>query len=191
MRRVEDIAALSAKAMLHTLRVGDPEEDASMASMRPILSKINAAGFVTIDSQTGKKGGTPYWQRAYISGFVSKRVVHEFVKRMNLRDSVVAFAFPHGEDQPLACQDFGWAKMPRLSLSVEGARYDTCTSHPLGVAQSFKEMWMNLLPELGLSGDVRTMREVAKDAAQVIVVDTVWGRKKRLFSATLETLQSL
>lgn len=186
---VEEIAALQAAAMLTTARVGDPEEDASMAAMRGVLSKINALGFVTVDSQTGaKESGPLHWQRAYISGFVPKSLAKEFVAQMNLRNSVVALAFPHGEEQPAGGRAFAWKKMPRLSLTLE-ARHETCTSHPLAVAQPFRGMWRAMLPELGLADDRRSMRAVAEDAVQVFVTDTVWGRKTALFKAACECLR--
>ena len=57
---VGQIARLQAAAMPTTSRVGDPEEDETMASARPVLSRINALGFVTVDSQMGTKGGGGY-----------------------------------------------------------------------------------------------------------------------------------
>ena len=171
-----------------TPNVGRAEEDASMVAMRGILAKINSLGFVTVDSQTGvKQEGHRHWQRAYISGFVPKSIAKEFVNRMNRRDSIVALAFPHGEDQPVPGQAFAWKNMPRLSLTVE-ARHETCTSHPLAIAQPFADMWRSMLPELGLKDDIESMKAVAKDAVQVFVADMVWGRKTVLFKATCECL---
>lgn len=186
---VEEVAALQAAAMPTTARVGDPEEDASMAALRGVLSRINALGFVTVDSQAGVKDDGPiHWQRAYISGFVPRSLAKDFVTQMNLRNSVVALAFPHGEEQPACGRTFAWRRMPRLPLTLE-ARHETCTSHPLAVAQPFRSMWRAMLPELGLAGDRRSMEAVAADAVQVFVTDTVWGRRAALFRAACECLE--
>ena len=186
--KVGEIAALQATAMLTTPNVGRSEEDESMAAMRGILSKINALGFVTVDSQTGRKENRPtHWQRAYISGFVPRHMSDKFVVRMNMNDSIIALAFPHGEEQPLAGQAFAWKRMPRLALTVE-ARFETCTSQPLAIAQPFESMWKSMLPELQLRDDRKSMTAVAKDAVQIFVLDTVWGRKSKLFDVTRKCL---
>ena len=189
---VREIAALQADAMLTTMRVGDPNEDASMSAMRQKLSKINALGFVTVDSQMGiKENGPTLWQRAYISGFVPRSISDQFVTRMNMTNSIVALAFPHGEEQPKSGQEFAWKRMPRLTLTVETPRFEACTTHPLAIAQTFHEMWLGLLPELKLKSDLKSMKAVAKDAVQIFVMDTVWGRKSWLFDTLLKTLKSL
>ena len=42
-----------------------------------------------------------------------------------------------------------------------------------------------MLPELGdLRNNDNSTKAVAKDAVQIFVTDTVWGRKKALFEAT-------
>ena len=51
----KDLARASSVLMLTSDRVGEIEEDESMKIAKPILSKINAFGFVTEDSQMGKK----------------------------------------------------------------------------------------------------------------------------------------
>lgn len=189
---VGQIARLQAAAMPTTSRVGDPEEDETMASARPVLSRINALGFVTVDSQMGTKGGGGYthWQRAYVSGFVASSVAKRFVRAMNAADGVLVLAFPHGEEQPEAGKAFAMKRMPRVSLTIE-ARLDTATSHPLAVAQPFSSMWAALLPELGLRGDGASMKAVAADATQVFVVDMVWGRKTWLFKTVQRCLRDL
>ena len=163
-----------------------------MAAMRGILSRINALGFVTVDSQMGLKESRPtHWQRAYISGFVPMRLADKFVHAMNLNDSIIALAFPHGEDQPVAGQAFAWKKMPRLALTVEGAKKQTCTSQPLAIAQPFRNMWAALLPELNLKDDLKSMKAVAKDAVQIFLMDAVWGRKSKLFKISRECLERI
>lgn len=185
-----DLAQMQADAMLTTTRVGDPTEDSEMSSMRPSLSRINALHFVTVDSQMGRKQKSPtQWQRAYISGFMPSSVATKFVNEMNKLDNVVALAFPHGEDQPNADKAFALLYMPTLSLTVETARLETCTSHPLAVAQPFKSMWSGLLPELKVRQDLGLMNEIKKEVTQVIVVDMTWGRPRWLFSKVEKVLR--
>ena len=148
-----------------------------MSAMRGILSKINALGFVTVDPN-GRENDEA---SSLAAG------VHQWVCPEKLGERLVALAFPHGEEQPLAGQAFAWKNMPRLSLTIE-ARHETCTAHPVAIAQPFRGMWRNMLPELNLENDIKSMNAVAKDAMQVFVHDTVWGRKTALFNTTLECL---
>jgi hypothetical protein len=116
--------------MLTTRRVGDPSEDASMAAARPILSKINELGFVTIDSQMGTSE-----QRAYVSGFVSKNIVEKFVELVTMESGIMCFSFPHGESVPKGYNTFGLKRMPRVALTLEGSK--PVTRYPLGAAMSW------------------------------------------------------
>lgn len=184
VKTVDRVAALQAAAMPSTARVGDPSEDASMAAARPMLAKINALGFVTVDSQMGLSGG-PYRQRAYISGFVSKARAAGLMAELTRRD-LVAVQYPHGEDTPADLEAFGLRSMPRLALTDDGG--EVHTKMPLGAAQTWKSMWRGLLPELGLQDDTRSMQAVRADAVQVFVADVVWGRKTWLFRQVHDAL---
>ena len=53
-------------------------------------------------------------------------------------------------------------------------------------------VWWNLLPEMGLKGDVDAMERIGKDVVHVRMVDMKWGRKQRkwLFNQAIEVLHS-
>lgn len=125
---VEALAKVSAVAMLTTERVGEPREDASMAQARPRLSEINKRGFLTLDSQMGKKevmqhGITGedvlYRQRCYVEGFLPKHLGDEFKRRMHLEDGVMIFMEPPGPEPP------GWG--PRVPVTGSDHHFDSNT----------------------------------------------------------------
>lgn len=62
-------------------RVGDPVEDASIAHARPVPSKINALGLVTIDSQMGRK----FEYKSVVSKGMSACWLYEPCKRKRAR----------------------------------------------------------------------------------------------------------
>jgi hypothetical protein len=179
--------------MKTTKRVGDPDEDPSMAEMRSKLARINACGFVTVDSQMGiKTSGPTCWQRAYISGFVSNEMAPKLVAVLERTDGIIALASPHGEDQPRQCANFAYKRMPKLPLTLDGVRLQPVTTRPLAEAEPFDgSMWIALLPELGLANDKASMAAVRREVTQVFVMDTVWGRKRSLFSKVLKALRGL
>lgn len=101
---VQALGKLSAIAMLTTARVGDVEEDASMAQARPHLSEINKRGLVTTDSQMGAKKQithhhdghvlnppVTHWQRSYVTGILAKNLGPKFEQKMRLVDGVDFF----------------------------------------------------------------------------------------------------
>ena len=118
---------------------------------------------------------------------------------MSLKDSIIALAFPHGEEQAKRmtkkAEEFAWSQMPRMALTVGKSRktnaFEIQTSHPLAIAQPFESQWSALLPELNLRDDTASMTAVYEDAVQVIVIDTVWGRASDLFQMALRTLRAL
>jgi hypothetical protein len=65
------------------------EEDESMLQHLPILKKMNEKGFITTQSQAGRKSGglnKPYVteERAFVQGFMPYKKAVTFLKRMNL-----------------------------------------------------------------------------------------------------------
>jgi len=70
------------------------EEDATMLRQLPVLQRINQHGFITLDSQAGKrikgknyKTGMPYEEieRSYLAGFMLEHDAVEFIKTMALK----------------------------------------------------------------------------------------------------------
>lgn len=190
VRTVAQVGTLQAKVMLTTERVGTTREDPEMALLRPVLSRMNAHGLVTVDSQMGHKlPGT--WQRAYVSGFVAKENVRALVAELQKEDGLLVLQFPHGESMPPEIVEFGLRHMPRMPVTLYGSDLKPVTRMPLGAAQSWSEMWSNLLPESGLRADHVSRDAVMKDAVQLYIVDLTWGRRTWLFGRVLRWLRAL
>ena len=65
------------------------EEDETMMQHLPILKKMNEKGFITTQSQAGRKSGglnKPYVmeERAFVQGFMPYKKAVTFLKKMNL-----------------------------------------------------------------------------------------------------------
>jgi hypothetical protein len=59
------------------------DEDSTMVKHLNILKKINQRGYLTTNSQAGRKTNTIH-ERAYIIGFMLKKDAVEFIKNMNI-----------------------------------------------------------------------------------------------------------
>jgi uncharacterized protein YqfB (UPF0267 family) len=60
------------------------DEDFTMVKHLDILKKINQYGYLTTNSQAGRKTITIY-ERAYIQGFMMKKDAVEFIKNINIK----------------------------------------------------------------------------------------------------------
>ena len=182
---VAQLAALSAAAMKTTVKVGDPSEDASMKHARPILSRINEAGFVTIDSQMGDLESAWYKQRAYVSGIIAKSRRDAIMRALHEKD-VIAISMAHRD-----CKWIPDAGKIYLTVSeIKPAGGGDHTGLPVGNADSFETgVWLNLLPELELKSDKKSMAAIKKDSCLLHVIDAVWGRKRWLFDQVLDALR--
>ena len=76
------------------------EEDPSMVKHLDILKKINENGYLTKNSQAGRKTKNEY-ERAYIQGFMMKKDAIEFLKRMNIETDKNAIYVSINEKEPL------------------------------------------------------------------------------------------
>ena len=83
------------------------EEDASMLKHLPILQKMNRLGYLTTESQAGRKSsgksyidGKPYviHERSYISGFMLESKAVDFIKNMALHTDKNAVFVPYCND---------------------------------------------------------------------------------------------
>lgn len=114
-------------------------EDASMLEQLPILERINSLGFLTTESQAGKRRmGRDFeiHERAYISGFMLEKQAQEFLKKMNIQTDKNAIFIPY-------CAD--GIKLPAgldipLTISKDGTEVYTHTSTalPESVWNSFR-----------------------------------------------------
>lgn len=83
------------------------DEDESMLDHINNLTKINKKGFITTESQGGKKstGKTPegkhftIQERAFVSGFMLEKKAEEFIKTINTKTDKNAMFIPHCEDK--------------------------------------------------------------------------------------------
>lgn len=104
------------------------EEDSTMVKHLAILKEINECGFLTTNSQAGRKTSTIY-ERAYITGFMLKKDAIKFIKTMNIEtDKVVIspswtiFADPK-LDIPLTIEKDKkeiWEVITHISTSIPG-----------------------------------------------------------------------
>lgn len=83
------------------------EEDDSMLKHLPILQDINAQGYITIESQAGRKtsgtsrlDGKQYElnERAFVSGFMQEAKAVEFIRQMNTTTDKNAMFLTYCED---------------------------------------------------------------------------------------------
>lgn len=186
---VQAFAKLSSVYMLTTTRVGHVREDPTMAEARPRLSEINRKGFLTIDSQMGKKevkehpvtvADYPYWQRSYVDGFMPRHLTRNFHQRMELEDSVVILIDDPHDRRPLRIGG-------TISVTLDGDYF--YTRIPVATSASFQESVDNVLPELSsIMSDKRCKELLRQDALNVRVVDMVWGRPFWLFDKISQVL---
>jgi len=76
------------------------EEDSTMVKHLYILKEINKNGYLTKNSQAGRKTNNEY-ERAYIQGFMIKTHAIEFLKRMNIETDKNAIYVSINEKEPL------------------------------------------------------------------------------------------
>ena len=195
MRTVEQLGKLSAEIMKTTARVGDASEDASMTEARPVLSKMNALGLITTDSQMGKKSSWEYnanvgviWQRSYISGFMSRKKAEEFKLRMDLVGGVIVYICEHATKYP-SDKAFAAAYRPGVTriTNPKNGDFEVTTRAPL-LPLTLQAAWVNLLPETNLANDTRAMKRIAPSVVQVELVDMEWGRELWLFETVVKAL---
>ena len=71
------------------------DEDPTMLKHAPILAEINRHGYISFNSQAGRKykskvHASEYWERAYIEGFMLQSKAALFIKEMALHTDKVA-----------------------------------------------------------------------------------------------------
>lgn len=72
--------------------IKDIEEDRTMLKYLPILKKMNELGFLTIESQAGKKVKKyNIIEKAYVKGFMKKQNAEKFIKYLNIYKDKIAF----------------------------------------------------------------------------------------------------
>ncbi len=183
---VQAYAKLSAVYMLTTARVGDEEEDPTMTEARPRLSEINRKGFLTTDSQMGKKGveqGVPYWQRSYLQGLMPRHLARNLHLRLDLEDSVMVLVnAPHSLRRIPGAPRGG-----TIPVTLVDKRFPT--QQPVAMSEMFDETILNVLPDVeSIMSDEHCVELLRQDAVNFRIVDMVWGRPFWLFDKVSQLL---
>ena len=182
----KDLARASSVLMLTSDRVGEIEEDEYMKIAKPILSKINALGFVTEDSQMGKKEKINLkdnkfgdkWQRSYISGIMDRNIYKEFELKMDLIGETFILIKKHCEMNSEHSNPISVTR-----VSKQDGSFETITRSWTD-CESIYPQWINLLPELGdeILDDMELMEQIEDEVVYVRITDMSWGRQWWLLS---------
>ena len=191
----KDLARASSVLMLTSDRVGEIEEDESMKIAKPILSKINAFGFVTEDSQMGKKEKINLkdnkigdkWQRSYISGIMDRNIYKEFELKMDLIGETFILIKQH-------CEMYSEHSNPIsvTRVSNQDGSFPT-TTRCWTECESIYPQWINLLPDLGdeILDDMELMEQIEDEVVYVGITDMTWGRPWWLFETVHKILSEI
>ena len=191
----KDLARASSVLMLTSDRVGEIEEDESMKIAKPILSKINAFGFVTEDSQMGKKEKINLkdnkigdkWQRSYISGIMDRNIYKEFELKMDLIGETFILIKQH-------CEMYSEHSNPIsvTRVSNQDGSFPT-TTRCWTECESIYPQWINLLPDLGdeILDDMELMEQIEDEVVYVGITDMTWGRPLWLFETVHKVLSEI
>ena len=191
----KDLARESSILMLTSDRVGAVTEDESMKIAKPILSKINALGFVTQDSQMGKKEKINLkdnkigdkWQRSYISGIMDRNIYKEFELKMDLIGETFILIKQH-------CEMYSEHSNPIsvTRVSNQDGSFPT-TTRCWTECESIYPQWINLLPDLGdeILDDMELMEQIEDEVVYVGITDMTWGRPLWLFETVHKVLSEI
>jgi hypothetical protein len=140
-------AAAQARALRtlasHAFRQEREAEDPTMVQYIPVLSQINAAGFLTTESQAGRRSqgrlaagridsGQPYemWERAYVCGFMTATQGERFLQMINIVTDKVAQRVPVLEAPRETHGVTHWERRWDLPLTVTFVRHGTEWQEP-------------------------------------------------------------
>ena len=191
----KDLARASSVLMLTSDRVGEIEEDEYMKIAKPILSKINALGFVTEDSQMGKKEKINLkdnkigdkWQRSYISGIMDRNIYKEFELKMDLIGETFILIKQH-------CEMYSEHSNPIsvTRVSKQDGSFETTTRNWTD-CESIYSQWINLLPDLGdeILDDIELMEKIEEEVVFVRITDMTWNRPLWLFENVHKVLNEI
>lgn len=158
------------------------EEDASMLQQLPVLQRINQHGFITTNSQAGKrikgknyKTGKPYEEieRSYLEGFMLEPVANEFIKTMALKTDKNAAFLPVCDAQMPPALDIPLTVVKREGETVVDTHFSTAL--PRSTFEAYRKN-VNL--------------NKSEKVVYVFCWDTVWGREG-LFGDVLRVLKTI
>jgi hypothetical protein len=164
-------------------------EDASMLKQMNILKEINKAGFITTESQAGRKqkgkhylDNKPYIieERAYITGFMLEKDAIKFIKDIGIYTDKNAVYVPICDDN---------IKIPAsldipLTITTKAGKTEVSTHTSLALPKQAGDFF-------------RKEAKLNKDGNIVYITcwDPIWNRlasgKKGLFTDVLHTLKNI
>lgn len=172
------------------------EEDPAMAAQIPLLQRMNALGYLTHESQSGKpkplapSAKRAIWERAFVVGFMKQATAAKFIRDMGVLTDKVAVYIP-----VIDCWDSKTvaARIPS-SLDVP-----VTATVELERKRDFQfQVDTHLSPVVPLTVDVANRKYVrldasAKDVVQVCCWDPKWNRlssgKDGLFTDVVRILE--
>ena len=151
------------------------DEDSTMVKHLDILKQINECGYLTTNSQAGRKTKSVYHERSYILGFMLKKDAIQFIENMNINTDKIA-----------------------VYLSINNADSDTKLDIPLTIEKKDqlkvfthmstsipKRFWERERKQLNLNDDV----------VYIFCWDPIWNRnasnKNGLFTDVLKVLKTI
>ena len=165
------------------------EEDPTMLKHMPQLQEINRHGYLTTNSQAGRRArgkhyqtGRPYeiHERAYISGFMQKKLAEKFIKQMGITTDKCVVYLPECDNKV--------GHEPQLDLPLTVSHYDgkinVDTHHTMAMITEYYDLDLEYV-ELDKS----------KNVVHIFCVDLKWNRlasgKNGLFTQVLDTLEKM
>jgi hypothetical protein len=160
------------------------EEDATMLKHLPILQKINRLGYLTTESQAGKKSsgksyidGKPYviQERSYISGFMLESKAVDFIKNMGLHTDKNAVYVPYCNDSLYLPSNLD---IP-LTITIKGGKTEINTHGSLTLPESAWNFF-------------RKQAHINKSEKIVYIFcwDSKWNRPGALFADVVKMLEA-
>jgi hypothetical protein len=140
-------------------------EDPTMLAHVPLLVEINRAGFLTNESQAGRKfrteSGWEVHERAYVTGFMLKPTAEAFIKNMGVyTDKNAVHVAGAG-----TWDDFPGSLGTPLTVQIKGGKVDVHTKLATGIPQSTLDAY---LKEAGVNK--------TEGAVFVVCWDPKWNR---------------
>lgn len=147
------------------------EEDPTMVKHLDILKKINEYGYLTKNSQAGRKTKNEY-ERAYIQGFMMKKDAIEFLKKMNIDTDKNA-----------------------IYVSVSINNIESSFDIPLTIQLNKVVTHMSTTVPLRIWNQERKYLNLDKDVVYIFCWDPKWNRnassKTGLFTDVLKILKTI
>ena len=149
------------------------EEDSTMVKHLDILKQINENGYLTKNSQAGRKTSKEN-EKAYIQGFMMKKHAIEFVTKMNIETDKNAVYVSINEKEPIF----------NIPLTIEKNKWEVVTHMSLTIPL---RIWNQERKYLNINND--------ENIVYIFCWDPKWNRngssKTGLFTDVLKILKTI